>query len=144
MSSPSEQVLSYISTVFLCKLILLAALTMLIYLITNPIVTTTREPSFAHPTFTEHERNSHQGLISGFRLACSDTLCRTWSYCNTDSLQSHRSLHASGKMVKKVCPCNQLCSNYLSFLHPPTPPSISFMSSPLASCPVACCSWYSH
>lgn len=26
------------------------------------------------------------------------------------------SLYASGKMVKKVCPCNQLCSNYLFFL----------------------------
>lgn len=26
------------------------------------------------------------------------------------------SLCASGKMVKKVCPCNQLCSNYLFFL----------------------------
>lgn len=36
---------------------------------------------------------------------------------NSDSLPILQSLSSghTGKMVKKVCPCNQLCSNYLSF-----------------------------
>lgn len=52
----------------------------------------------------------------------------------SQSLQSLSSGH-TGKMVKKVCPCNQLCSNYLSFwsflppsIHNPTPPSLHLLS----------------
>lgn len=44
--------------------------------------------------------------------------CRVlWAGFNSDSLPILRSLSSgrAGKMVKKVCPCNQLCSNYLSF-----------------------------
>lgn len=40
-----------------------------------------------------------------------------WVRFNSDSLPILQSLSSgrTGKMVKKVCPCNQLCSNYLSF-----------------------------
>lgn len=50
----------------------------------------------------------------------SDSLPILWS------LSSGHPQPPTGKMVKKVCPCNQLCSNYLSFWSF-LPPSIPFL-----------------
>lgn len=53
--------------------------------------------------------------------------CRVlWAGFNSDSLPILQLLSSgrTGKMVKKVCPCNQLCSNYLSFWSS-VPPSIT-------------------
>lgn len=81
-------------------------------------------------------------------LGCSMFGCWVlWVGSNSDSLPILQSLSSgcTGKMVKKVCPCNQLCSNYLSFcsssLHP-FPSSIlhpcicSPMLSPALWCPL--------
>lgn len=53
-------------------------------------------------------------------FSCWDSMCCLeilnilhWCFLIFNTLLS---LCASGKMVKKVCPCNQLCSNYLFFL----------------------------
>lgn len=67
-------------------------------------------------------------------LGCIVFGCRVlWAGFNSDSLPILRSLSSgrTGKMVKKVCPCNQLCSNYLSFwsfLHPSPLPSLHLLS----------------
>lgn len=59
--------------------------------------------------------------------------CVLWAGLNSDSLPIPPIVvfRRTGKMVKKVCPCNQLCSNYLSFWSF-LPPSIHTNSSILA------------
>lgn len=52
--------------------------------------------------------------LAGTFMCCLEILSILhWCFFIFNTLLS---LYASGKMVKKVCPCNQLCSNYLFFL----------------------------
>uniref|UniRef100_A0A9J7Z174 non-specific serine/threonine protein kinase n=1 Tax=Cyprinus carpio carpio TaxID=630221 RepID=A0A9J7Z174_CYPCA len=54
-------------------------------------------------------------LLQSFKPSPSnENLCSTYTSDGTLSAPS-LCVTSQGKMVKKVCPCNQLCSNYLSF-----------------------------
>lgn len=79
-----------------------------------------------------------------------DLLCLVLGWCErglTLTLSQFSNcclLGRTGKMVKKVCPCNQLCSNYLSFwsfllpfIHP-SPPSLHLLAHNPAAHPVLC------
>lgn len=59
---------------------------------------------------TEDVMMVHGCIVFGCRVLCGWGLTLTLSQSFTCCLPGR-----TGKMVKKVCPCNQLCSNYLSF-----------------------------